>query len=207
MFNFFKRTKIENWEIDLLRSVIMKLPEEYSSLINQIEDKLLKGVLTNISDIPGYVAFTFNPKLLKKYDEKNLQDYKLVGIEVYNDKSREFLSYEIYVSSGTISGYSLDRCKKYNLNLNKIDISNFRKEFIKELDYNRIFNLLTEKERKLLNPSNVYSVFLNKKEYFHIKDLEDGDFIGIDKEKNVYEIRHNINSVKKINKKLLEILN
>lgn len=207
MFGLFKRTKIENWETDLLRNVVMKLPSEYSSLINQIDDGLFRGVLVDVSDIPGYVAFTFHSDVLKKYDRENERDFKLTNIKVYDNKALGFVPYGIYVSSGTISGYSLGGSKKHNIDVNKVDVSGFKKEFIGESDYNRIVNILNEEEKKLLNPSEVYSVFVTDKEYFHIKDLEDGDFIGIDENKVVYKITHDPMEVVVLNKKIAEVLN
>ncbi|CAD0009850.1 hypothetical protein [Flavobacterium chungangense] len=206
MFGLFKRTKIENKEIQLLRNTIIKLPVPYSDLINQIDDGLFKGVLTNASDIPGYIAFTFNPEVLRKYDQENEKDFKLYNIKVYDKKTLVYLPYEIYILSGTISGYSLGGGKKNDIDIEKIDISNFKKEFIGISDYNRIENLLNKKEKTLLNPSEVYSVFLNEKEYFHIKDLSDGDFIGIDSNKNVYKITHDPFIIEKINESIESIL-
>ena len=206
MFGLFKRTKIENWETDLLRNVIIKLPSEYSSLINQIKDGLFRGVLVGVSDIPGYVAFTFHSDVLKKYDIENERDFKLTNIKVYDNKSFGFVPYEIYVSSGTISGYSLGRNKKNNIDISKVDVSGFKKEFIGESDYNRIMHVLNEEEKKLLNPSEVYSIFILGKEFFHIKDLEDGNFIGMDECKVIYQIAHDPMEAVVINKKLSEVL-
>jgi len=206
MFGLFKRTKIENWEIELLRNTIEKLPKVYSNLISQITDGLLRGVLVNVSDIPGYVAFTFNYDVLKKYDKEGDKDYKLTDIKVYDSKSRSLLPYEIYVSSGTISGYSLGGSKKRNIDLSKIDILSFKKELIGEPDYNRIINLLDDKEKIVVSPSEVYSVFIDDKEYFHLKDLEDGDFIGMDAKKVIYKITHDPMEVNRIDKTLKEIL-
>jgi len=206
MFGLFKRTKIENWETDLLRNVIIKLPSEYSSLINQIKDGLFRGVLVGVSDIPGYVAFTFHSDVLKKYDSENERDFKLTNIKVYDNKSFGFVPYEIYVSSGTISGYSLGRNKKNNIDISKVDVSGFKKEFIGESDYNRIMHVINEEEKKLLNPSEVYSIFILGKEFFHIKDLEDGNFIGMDECKVIYQIAHDPMEAVVINKKLSEVL-
>ena len=190
MFGLFKRTKIEYWETQLLRNVIIKLPHEYRGLLNQIDNGLLKGVLIGISDISGYVAFTFHSDVLKKYDRVNELDFKLSNIKVYDKKLSGFLTFVIYISSGTISGYSLTGAKKHDIDVEKIDVSSFKKEFIGYSDYNRISDILDVHEKQLLNPSDVYSVFLEDKEYFHIKDIGDGDFIGIDLDNNLYKIRH-----------------
>lgn len=205
MFGLFKRTKIAKWEIDLLRNVLANLPTKYSILINQINDGLLRGVIMNASDIPGFVAFTFRPEVLERYDRRNEPDFKLTNIKVYDANSSEFVSYEIYVSNATISGYSLSRGKNHKIDPNKVDISGFKKQYIKSA-YDRVANILDSEEKKLLNPSVIYSVLVGDKEYFHIKDLEDGDFIGIDEDKIVYNITHDPMEVLIINGKLSEIL-
>jgi len=207
MFGLFKRNKIEKWETELLRKVIVRLPEKYLSLIDQINKGLLRGVLLGASDISDYVAFTFHSEILKKYDKVNEPDYKLTNIRIYDDRSSSFLPYEIYVSSGTISGYSLGGGKKRHVNLNKVVVSDFKIEFIGESDYNRIVNILDKEEKKLLSPSEVYSVFVDGIEYFHIKDLEDGNFIGMDNKKVIYRITHDPMEVNRVDKGLLEILN
>jgi len=190
MFGLFKRTKILEWEIELLRNVIMKLPGEYSNLINQINDGLFRGVLVDTVDIPGYVSFTYHSNVLKKYDREQEQDFKLSNIKVYDKKSARFLKYDIYVSSGTINGYVLEGSNKHDIDLNKIDVSNYVRVTFGESDYNRISHLLSKSEKALLNPSQIYVVSINEKEYFHLKDLEDGDFLGIDEENNIFEIFH-----------------
>lgn len=207
MFGFFKRTKIADFEVDLLRNVIKKLPTQYSYLIKQINDGLFKGVLMDVSDIPGYVAFTYHPNIEKKYGKKKEPDFKFSNIKVFDSKLLSFAFYELYISSGTISGYSLVGGNVKNLDLNKIDVLGLRKEFIGEADYNRIMHIFNQEEVKLINPSEVYSVFIGDREYFHLKDLEDGDFIGVDENKVVYKITQDPLQEVIVNVKLLEILN
>ena len=205
MLGLFKRTKIESWEIELLRTVIKQLPSQCINLINQIDDKLLKSVLLNKSDIAGYVAFTYNWDILKKYDKPNEYDYKFTNINIFDIKSFNYVQYEIYVSSGTISGYSLGKINKNNIDFSKIDISNLKKVLLGNIDYNRILPKLNDEEIKIMNPSAIYLVFVNNKEYFHIKDLEDGNFIGIDENKVVYLITHDPIEIKMLNKNIVEI--
>lgn len=57
-------------------------------------------------------------------------------------------------------------------------------------DFDRIAHVLTQEERMAISASDIYSVRIEGKEYFHLMDLEDGDFIGIDIGKNVYRITH-----------------
>lgn len=206
MFGLFKRTKIADWEIRLLKNTIQQLPPVYNYLEAQINDGLLKGVLIGLSDLPGYVAFTYNGGLSKRFERKKEKGYRLTGIKVFDKRSQTYLDYNIYVSTGTINGYSITGATKFDVEPDNIDISNFKKVYRKNADYSKIEPYLIAQEKKIINSDEVYEVVLNNKTYFHIKDLEDGDFIGIDYEKNVYEVRHDPFEIKYIDSNLFDVL-
>src|SRR5690606_13738276 len=111
-----------------LRSVLQNLPQEYSSLLAQIDEGVLKGVLIGMSDIPGLITFTYTDKI-KKFEKRNELDFKIVDIKVYDKKMLTFLSLEIYVISGCISGYTLEGVKNPTIDVKKIDPSNFNKVY------------------------------------------------------------------------------
>lgn len=198
MFGLFKRSKIQDWELQLINNVILSLPEEYSDLMNSINEGLFKGVLTDISDIPGYVSFTFNPSILREYERESERDFKLTNIKVYDKVSSGYLSYEVYVSSGTINGYAINGQKNHKIDVDRIDVSRCKKVYIDGLDYNRIVKFFSKEENGLVNPSQVYSVYIKGQEYFHLKDVDDGDFAGLDENNNLYKITHDPLSVSAI---------
>jgi hypothetical protein len=190
MYLFFKRTKIEPWEIEILRSPLQKLPHQYSSLLDQFDDGLLKGVLFGMSDIPGLITFTYHPYKIKKHEKDISSDCKIVNIKVYDIKKMKFLSLEIYVLSGCISGYTLEGVKTPKIDMAKTDTTNFKKMYLGNEGFNTISHLLIEEEKQLIQPSEVYSIILSGKEYFLIADIEAGDFIGIDSKNNLYKVTH-----------------
>ena len=207
MFGLFKRTKIQPWEVDLLRKTISLLPFEYQHLNKQINDGLFRGVLVGLSDLPGYIAFTYNSGVAKKFENKKDKNHQLTGIKVWDIKSGQYLSYTIYVSTGTINGYSIIGPKKFVVDLNNINTQNFKKNYGDYGDYKKIAVKLNTEEKKAINAAEVYEIVLNGKSYFHVMDLEDGDFIGIDDEKNIYKIRHDPFEIKPIKSSLIDILN
>lgn len=206
MFGLFKKNKKDNWGIDLLKIVLKHFINEYPMLIEQVNRGILKGILSKGSDIPNYIAFTYNYEVFKKYDNTDDEDYKLTNIVLIDKDSKKKFLYEVYISSGTISGYSLTNSKEINLNNLEVDSSNYHKEIIGTSDYDRIVNILTINEKKILNPFDIYSVNLEGKEYFHLKELEDGDFIGIDKNKNVYKITQDPYEIVLLEKSIEEII-
>ena len=206
MFGLFKRTKIEKWEIELLRSTIIGLPDSYSKLLDSIDEGLFRNVSIGVSDIPNYVAFGFNFDIYKKYSNEKEGNYKLMGMKVFDNTSASFLPYEIYISSGVINGYSFGNGKKRNIDPNKIDISKMTKKSLDTSDYGRIEHMFDEDEKSTFSPSDVYPVIIDNKEYFHLKDLEDGDFIGVDHKKVIYKITHDPMEIVEINKNIIEVL-
>lgn len=207
MFGLFKRTKIAHWETDLLLAVFNVLPDPHSrSYLSQVKDGLLRGVLIGMSDIKDYVGFSYTPKVYKSYYDKNGRNYKIEGIGVYDAKSKEEISLTLYFSFGVINGYTIEGNKKIKGEISKVDVSNVRKSYIGLEDYKVISSLLSPHEKELINPAEVYLVVLNGKEYYHIRDTEDGDFLAIDIDKNVYNITQDPFEIVLIHKNLDEIL-
>ncbi|RTY85522.1 hypothetical protein EKM00_14275 [Flavobacterium sp. RSP15] len=206
MFGLFKRTKLESWETNLLTNVLNKLPINNSKLfISQINDGLVRGVLIGMSDIDGYIGFSYNSKVYNKFYDKNGRNFKLENIKVYDTKLSKYLNLTIYFSFGLINGYSIEGSRKYKLDVSKINTSGFQKIYFDTNDYNEISNILTVRERELINPSEVYLVKLNNKDFYHLKDLEDGDFLGMDMYKKIYKITQDPFEINLINDKLENI--
>src|ERR1700761_644084 len=180
MFKLFKRTKIAPWELKLILNTIQLLPTEYQYLKKQLYSGLFKGVLIGLSDLPGYVCFTYHPKIAKQFENIRDQNYQLTDIKVFDIKSNSYLLYSIYVSTGRINGYSIVGAKNFVIDLNNINVQEFKKVYKTNGDFRKIEPYLTSLEKQKINPGEVYEVKLNDKMLFHIKDLEDGDFIGVD---------------------------
>ena len=206
MFGLFRRTKIEAWETDLLRNTLKKLPAEYHHFEKQIDEKLFRRVLTGLSDLPGYVAFSFNPQVFEKFSKQKEPNYKITGIKISDKKSFKNLDYTIYISNGIINGYSIEGAQKFDIDLQVINVENFKIEYYTNKDYEELAESLTISESKLINQDDIYKVTLEDKVYYHIKDLEDGDFIGMDKEKNIYKLTHDPYEIVKLDCTLKEAL-
>lgn len=190
MFGLFKRSKLETWESNLLKSILGKLPAEYSYLNMQFDDGLIRKVRIDASDIPGYIAFGFNYDVYKKYYNKFEPAFKLKNIAVYESNSNKYFNFILYVSGAILIGYSIVENKKGQFDPSKIDLSNLVKEMIFSTDFINIENLLTDNEKLAINPSLVFKVNIFGKDIFNILQLEDGDFIGIDLENKIYKVTH-----------------
>jgi hypothetical protein len=190
MFGLFKRTKVKQWEIELLKYVGKELPSEYSFVAKQVEKGLIKGVLVGLSDIPNYVGFTYHSDVYNQFQDDKAANYIIRNIWVFDNSKGEYTPCEIYVSSGVVNGYSTPKSKNFSPNVDKINIENYQRAYVNNADFEKIRGLIDEEELALIRPDEVYQVDLKGHTYFHIKDIDDGDFIGIDDQKNVYKITH-----------------
>lgn len=207
MFGLFKnkRREIETWEINVLQNIAEQLPEEYKYLRSQLQDGILRKARTDSDVISNYVDFSYNPEVVNKYDNMKMQDFRLTGIEVYDEISSGYIYMDIYVASGLIAGYSTSKSKP-RLDPSRIKMVHYKKVYLENADFDSIKHLLNTEELKLINPSAVYEVVLKGKTYYHLKDLEDGDFIGIDENKQLYRIMHDPYEITLIDRDLTSVM-
>ena len=177
-----------------------------SSLLTQLDEGVISGVFLNIKDAPGYVAFKYANSKVEKYEDRTIPDYKIHNIKVFDTRTSKYLSFSIFVYSGLLGGYSIEVQKKYQIDVLNIDLSGIELVYLDDKENNEILSIFSEEERSLINPSELYVVHVEGKKYFHILDLEDGDFIGVDEEKQFYEIRHDPPIIVSLDSSLKEIM-
>ena len=210
MFGLFNRKKksreIQDWEIKLLINVINKLPGEYSTLKKQLEVGLFTSAGVS-SFYPDLIEFTYDPELINDFENKGERDYELTNITVFDSYQKKPLNYSINVFSGVISGFSLKVSDKSIIDIDSVDVSSFTKLFYDNADYDKLRKILNATEAIFINPGDVYEVHLKGNTYYHIKDLEDGDFIGMDTHKVIYKITHDPIEIVVLNERLEELFN
>jgi len=206
MFGLLKRTKIRLWEIELLKNVLSELPEEFNKYIEQINLGLFKGVSIGNAAIPGYVGFTNDPDIYNEIHDEKGRDFEVYNVKIYDTISGAYLQYSIFFSFGTIDGYAILGSKKFKIDIQKYNVADIKLRFRDSIDFNRIKKILTPKELDLINPSDVYVIALENKEYFHLTDIEDGNFYAVDRDKTLYRITHDPYQVEKIDASLSDLL-
>ena len=211
MFGLFKRKRkvrdIEDWELFLMYNTLEKLPDEFKTLKVQIEEELFAYATTGASSFdPDFVGFGFSDSI-GEYENRRAREYEITNIKVLDINSNKRLDYSINVCSGVISGYSLKGAENPTIDISDIDVSAYEKRYYDNPDYDKLEKILSPAEISLINASEVHEVSLDGKVYFHIKDLEDGDFIGIDSEKIIYKITHDPYEITPLRESLETVLN
>jgi len=190
MFNLFRRKRVSALEKELLIAIFNALGEEYTTYARQVEAGLLNRVFFQSEPFKNYVGFSYNPAIVNDYEDRKGPAFKLMGIKVFENTLARFTEVRIYITCGLIVGYSTPEIEKPELDPSKLHLQGVVKQFFENTDYDTISKILDQSVLDLINPSDVYEVKLIGKSFYHIKDLEDGDFIGMDLEKNVFKITH-----------------
>lgn len=204
MFSLFRKRKVADWDLMLLYNVIKQLPGTFEGLETQIMQGLFRRSRKNPGNSGFYhISFSFDPDLIGEFENRKERNYQITGIKLYDRLTQKELNFTLYVYSGVISGYLIEG-SKFDIDLTKIDTTYFKQTFSDNPDAKKINKLLSTDEAKLINPDEVYEVVLNDKIYFHIQDLEDGDFIAMDMNKVLYQVTHDPFEIKLVGKSLKE---
>ncbi|WP_156305447.1 hypothetical protein [Sphingobacterium endophyticum] len=186
----------------MIEKVIEKLPVEFVYLQKQIKERIIRGSIPDPTFIPQFVRFLYHHDVFKKYNDENLRHYKITGIKVSDLITGSIFCYSIYVIGGVLNGYTLEGTKNKKIILGEIDILQFKIDYLYEDNLDPIKELVDESILNLITPSEVYLIELECVNYFHLRDLEDGDFLGIDDKGNFYVFKHDPLGINLIEKEI-----
>jgi hypothetical protein len=205
MFKFFKKKDniSFNSQKELIFKIFSLLPEEFVNIKKQLNEGLLTGFK---KEKPYYIKFYLQTEILNKYEDKNANCYEIKGIKIFDKNLQDYTAINLDIAYGIFLGYSTPDVKELYPDINKIDIGNYWVKSFENNEFERIKSLLDKDELKLINPNDVYELKLEGHIYYHLKDIEDGDFIGIDEMKKLYKITHDPYKITEINKKLSDII-
>lgn len=212
MFNFFNKKYKKNLQeliIVLHKTLLKHNTLESLKLIEALE----KGLILSIKEPQITKKYSFfklgcDMDLVNEYQDINLGQYSISGVKIFDKITNSLKGLEIIIFNGIIMGITFsDKTIDFDIDSSRIDLSLiFKKEsdenisIIKELQ-----KVLTLEECALLNNKDLYKITIENNLFYHLRDLEDGNFIGIDSLGKIYMFCHNPFEIKKIEKSIYEI--
>ena len=177
MFSFLKKKGTIKTETvaGLALSVFRLMPARYGYVIKQLEKGIITGVNKNDSFL-NYIKFRLDVKLLNQYENKKGPVFVIKGVEFYDFNINGFAELNFYVVYGILLGFSTPTLQKINPDINRTNVGKQYLEFFENNDYEVIKKLVSKDKPTLINPNDVYEIELKGKIYYHLTDLEDGDF-------------------------------
>lgn len=189
MFNWFRNSEKKYIQHKLLMlNIFGLLKNDFNYIFEQINEGIIKAVRNEDSPTPNFNQFSLDVKILNKFENKKGRCFAIKQLFVFDKVLNEYVEIYVDIVYGIIFGYHVDSLNIDRLDIDKIKTSNYRIVYYDDNDEYK--KLLTLNERKQIAPNDFYEIELNGKTFFHIKDLEDGDFIAINKSKQLFKITH-----------------
>lgn len=204
------KVKRKEWST-LIDALINSLSDDF----NELKEQRRKTNLFDLSDwdiFPGFKFITVGfPGTTLNDFKKRRQNYLLSGQRIFSRKLGNYTNVEFLINDNYIAGLKIEN-SNYELeefDLNIIDSSNIQKTSVdfpaSEIDL--FYEQLDENLKSRLTSDDIFDIDFNNRTFYAFYDLEDGNYLAIDKKLNVYSLVHDAQPMaKKLKYTMAEIL-
>ncbi len=198
MFGLFKKSswKIEGKALDFFRQVFLQLPADFKFLGDGLDKGLYRRFSVNHAMKGNFYSIGFDPSQSDKSITRGKQ-FELENIIIKQDGQVFPLSITIY--DGLWIGFEIEKSILDFKNF-QVDLSSFNKSKSKFSADTKIKKLVSGLTCDQLDLTNLGEFDIDGKTYYQIKDLEDGNFIAIDRKGQVFGLIHDPYKIEIINK-------
>lgn len=183
MFSFLKKkTKLDISNV--IKELVKTLPSKYDSIIKQIEEGIVIG---SFIEEDAYVKFKLDPSVISRFEDPIGRYYSISGFQLeWGDGSRTCCA--IRIGYGLVLGIELsDRSVIFkHQNQTRIILTSLSITYFDSMEN----AFLSPSEAEIFIPNDLYEIEIQGAHLLHLRDLEDGDFVAIDKEKSIYKVTH-----------------
>jgi len=194
LFPPYKFSVIRKEQGKLFKAIINSLPEELSEIKEQLAWARLMD-LSNWVLFPEYrfTAMAYSGQSLFRLQKRG-KNYKISGLTIFSKRTNRWEQIELLVQNNLICGLRITN-SNYNLlefDLNKISNSNvIKKDFVFPPSEIEIFyEKLPQEIKTMLDPNRLSEIDFANRIYYTFHDLEDGNYLAVDKKLNVYSLIH-----------------
>lgn len=211
MFNLFKKKadpKLDSIESIFIEAIVSKLSVKYPLFKKEFELDTFVGIGKNPGGGNGSFTYFINNDCWKKICDASIDNFFIKNLK-FNSYKGEKVIVDLFTSEGLIIGY------KTNVDIKEIDVATidvskiWEKHFLNE-DYSEIEHIIgpltQEQLRKLSMLKNTFKIDIEGSSYYPIHDIEDGNYLAIDKNGSVFKITHDPFEVQKVYDTILELL-
>lgn len=204
--NIFNRntTKrhLKQFEIEIAELLSIEFPE-FKKVIEMSE---LNGI--NFMEKPQGINLTrsYNPKVYGEIKRNHNTCFNLVGVSVFEKKTKKYVPIKLGYLHDALNIIEIPNPKQFhriydlnNTKVEKIEIKNIKLENPEKAIVLKILNEIDREKLSSLDLENTFEIEIDGQLFFTIIDMEDGNYIAIDKERIIYRLNHDQNvRVKKI---------
>ncbi|MDN3724203.1 hypothetical protein QRD02_07395 [Aequorivita sp. SDUM287046] len=160
--------------------------------------------------ISRFVGFNFMQKpnaifILRGYDPRGIEEvnrnhntyFNLTGISVWNRKAENYEPIKLRYQHDTLTQIETENPEYFHktFDLNQIQRNEIKLEHLKLENPDRkiaekALKSLSKEQMELLELEYTFEIELDEKLYYTILDMEDGNYIAVDKKGKIYRLNH-----------------
>ncbi len=191
---FYKQKILIKEQRKLFNAIVLTLPDEFETIQNQT----ISGNLLGLDDWALFPDFKFTTIFYggnKLFEfKKRGQNFKISGLEIFSNKTNQFENIEILIHDNLINGlkiYNADY-KLGEFNLSEIKIVKLIKSDFKfpPSEVEIFYDSLAKNVKQRLDIADLFDIDFNNRTFYAFYDLEDGNYLAVDKKANVYSLVH-----------------
>ncbi|WP_162996572.1 hypothetical protein [Mucilaginibacter celer] len=211
VFPPYKFSVLRKERSKLFAAIISALPNQFS----EIKIQTLSGRLYTLDDwklFPDFkfVSMGYGGDVVFQYQKRG-QNFKISGLQIFSKRNDRFEDVEILIQDNLVSGLKIT-CSEYQLN--EFDLGKIKPDHVFKTsfefppgDIDLFYEKLDGDIKQMLNSNNLAEIDFNNRIYYSFYDLEDGNYLAVDKNLNVYSLVHDAKPMaKKLKNTFTEIL-
>ncbi len=194
LYRPYRFKKIRKEQNKILRAVLDSLPIDFNDFKSQIQSLTFHG-LSDWNLFPDYkfVYLSYTGNTINDYKKRGL-NYKISGIEIFSKRTKKYESIEILVNDNLLSGFKISNSDYF---FDELDLKNIKAEHAIKSNFDfppnevdMFYDSLDSKIKSMLNPDDIFDIDYNNRTFYAFYDLEDGNYLAVDKSLNVYSLIH-----------------
>jgi hypothetical protein len=194
IFNFNTSEKhLKQFENKIAELLINDFPE----FKKVIEISKLNGISFPVKPAGIYLHRSYTPKVFEEIKRNHNTYFNLAGILVFERKSKKYIPLKLNYFHDSLTSIKIENPKKFhkNFDLNNLKVQEIEIKKLKldNPDKEIVLKILKKLDRgklNLLDIENTFEIEIDEKLFYTILDMEDGNYIAIDKEGKIYRLNH-----------------
>lgn len=188
----------------------LKIAELLESEMPQIKSAIGLSEVNGISFMHKpkgiYISHVYEPKEYEIINRNHKTCFNLTGISVWNKKENLFQPIKLYYQSDGLTKIEVDNPEYFHktfdfnqIQKNQIELEHLKMEKPDQKTVQEILKFLAKDQIELLELDITFEIEFDHKLFYTILDMEDGNYIAVDKKGKVYRLNHNhVKMVKQI---------
>ena len=180
----------------LFNAIIAALPDDFGIIKTQTNAGRFFGFNNwNSLLFPEYkfISMHYGGETIFKYRKRG-QNFKISGLQLFSKRNNKYEEIEILIHENIVTGLKISNS---DYQLGEFDLSKIKAENIVKIDVvfppsdlDTFYDNLNDALKEKLNYNDLFEIDFNGREFYAFFDLEDGNYLAVDKNQKVYSLIH-----------------